>query len=66
MSKVIDEKHKDYLDLLVPVICENDRLVEGIFKISSGAAESILVDPDTGIMHGVNDIRKPAGKAIAY
>lgn len=37
MSKVIDEKHKDYLDLLVPVICENDRLVEGVFKISSGA-----------------------------
>ena len=31
-----------------------------------GAAESILVDLDTGIMHGVNDIRKPAGKAIAY
>ncbi len=31
-----------------------------------GAAESILVEPDTGIMHGVNDIRKSAGKAVAY
>jgi len=31
-----------------------------------GAAESILVDSDTGIMSGVNDIRKPAGKAMAY
>jgi len=31
-----------------------------------GAAESILVDPQTGIKSGVNDIRKPAGKAIAY
>ncbi|HEY9771892.1 MAG TPA: gamma-glutamyltransferase [Coleofasciculaceae cyanobacterium] len=30
-----------------------------------GAAESILVNPD-GTIVGVNDIRKPAGKAIAY
>ena len=30
-----------------------------------GAAESILVDPD-GTMTGVNDIRKPAGSAVAY
>ena len=31
-----------------------------------GAAESILVDLQTGVMHGVNNIRKPAGKAVAY
>ena len=31
-----------------------------------GAAESILVDPKTGTIHGVNDVRKPAGKAVAY
>ena len=31
-----------------------------------GAAESILVDPDTGVRLGVNDIRKPAGSAAAY
>ncbi|MEO1339959.1 MAG: gamma-glutamyltransferase [Cyanobacteria bacterium J06635_13] len=30
-----------------------------------GAAESILVDAD-GMMTGVNDRRKPAGKAVAY
>ena len=30
-----------------------------------GAAESILIDSD-GTMTGVNDIRKPAGKAVAY
>lgn len=30
-----------------------------------GAAESILVQPD-GTMEGVNDRRKPAGKAVAY
>ena len=30
-----------------------------------GAAESILVHPD-GTREGVNDIRKPAGKAVAY
>lgn len=30
-----------------------------------GAAESILVHPD-GKIEGVNDIRKPAGKAVAY
>ena len=30
-----------------------------------GAAESILVHPD-GTIEGVNDIRKPAGKAVAY
>ena len=33
---------------------------------SWGAAESILVDPKTKIRVGVNDIRKPAGKAVAY
>lgn len=31
-----------------------------------GAAESVLVDANTGIMSGVNDMRKPAGKAMAY
>ena len=31
-----------------------------------GAAESILVNPETGLLEGVNDIRKPAGKALAY
>ena len=30
-----------------------------------GAAESILIEPK-GTMHGVNDVRKPAGKAMAY
>lgn len=30
-----------------------------------GAAESILINPD-GIIEGVNDVRKPAGKAVAY
>lgn len=33
--------------------------------IQWGAAESILVNPD-GTIVGVNDVRKPAGKAIAY
>ncbi|GAB4238713.1 MAG: hypothetical protein Kow0049_25580 [Stanieria sp.] len=31
-----------------------------------GAAESILVDPQTGLITGVNDLRKPAGSALAY
>ncbi|WP_036480055.1 gamma-glutamyltransferase [Myxosarcina sp. GI1] len=31
-----------------------------------GAAESILVEPETGLKTGVNDVRKPAGKAVAY
>lgn len=31
-----------------------------------GAAESILVNPETGFREGVNDVRKPAGKALAY
>ena len=31
-----------------------------------GAAESILVNPETGLLEGVNDLRKPAGKALAY
>ncbi len=31
-----------------------------------GAAESILVNPKTGLLEGVNDVRKPAGKALAY
>ena len=34
--------------------------------VSWGAAESILVDPKSKIRLGVNDIRKPAGKAVAY
>lgn len=33
---------------------------------SWGAAETILVDPKTGVFFGVNDGRKPAGKAMAY
>ena len=36
------------------------------FSRTWGAAESILVNPETGIIEGVNDIRKPAGKAVAY
>lgn len=31
-----------------------------------GAAESIMVDPQTGLITGVNDLRKPAGSALAY
>ncbi len=31
-----------------------------------GAAESILLNPKTGLLEGVNDVRKPAGKALAY
>ena len=31
-----------------------------------GAAESILVNPQTDLKEGVNDIRKPAGQALAY
>jgi gamma-glutamyltranspeptidase / glutathione hydrolase len=31
-----------------------------------GAAESIWVNLETGVMEGVNDMRKPAGKAVAY
>ena len=31
-----------------------------------GAAESISIDPRTNIIQGVNDIRKPAGAAVAY
>ncbi len=31
-----------------------------------GAAESILVDPKTGLMSGANDSRKGAGLAVAY
>ena len=34
--------------------------------IDWGAAESISIDPETKIKLGVNDIRKPAGKAVAY
>lgn len=36
------------------------------FSRQWGAAESILVDSNTGIMSGVNDIRKPAGRAMAF
>ena len=31
-----------------------------------GAAESIMLNPETGLLEGVNDVRKPAGKALAY
>lgn len=31
-----------------------------------GAAESVLVNPKTGLLYGANDSRKPAGEAIAY
>lgn len=33
---------------------------------SWGAAESILVNPQTNLLDGVNDSRKPAGGALAY
>ena len=31
-----------------------------------GAAESISIDPQTQLLQGANDIRKPAGAAVAY
>jgi len=31
-----------------------------------GAAESIVTDPKTGLLYGMNDSRKPAGLAVAY
>ena len=31
-----------------------------------GAAESISIDPQTKLLQGANDIRKPAGLAVAY
>ena len=31
-----------------------------------GAAESILVDPTTGLFYGANDRRRPAGAALTY
>ena len=31
-----------------------------------GGAESIIVNPETNLLEGVNDIRKPAGAAVAY
>ncbi len=31
-----------------------------------GAAESISIEPQTGLLQGANDIRKPAGAAVAY
>ena len=31
-----------------------------------GGAESIMVNPNTNLLEGVNDIRKPAGAAVAY
>ncbi|MBD2731598.1 gamma-glutamyltransferase [Nostoc sp. FACHB-892] len=31
-----------------------------------GAAESIMVNPKTGLLYGVNDSRKPAGQAVGY
>lgn len=33
---------------------------------SWGAAESILVDPKTGLLYGASDRRRPAGAALAY
>ena len=41
------------------------------YKVNScnrqwGGAESIAIDPDTNLREGVNDIRKPAGAAVAY
>jgi gamma-glutamyltranspeptidase/glutathione hydrolase len=33
---------------------------------SWGAAESILIEPETGLLLGVNDRRRIAGKAIGY
>ena len=34
--------------------------------VAWGAAESILVDPQTGLMSGANDRRKGAGLTVAY
>lgn len=34
--------------------------------MSWGAAESILINPKTGLIYGANDSRKSAGKAVAY
>jgi gamma-glutamyltranspeptidase / glutathione hydrolase len=34
--------------------------------VSWGAAESILVDPETELLYGANDRRRPAGKAVGY
>ena len=34
--------------------------------ISSTGAESISIDPQTRLLQGANDIRKPAGAAVAY
>ncbi len=31
-----------------------------------GASESILVNPKTGLLHGANDSRRPAGASVAY
>lgn len=31
-----------------------------------GAAESLMVNPETGWLYGVNDSRRPAGKALGY
>lgn len=31
-----------------------------------GGAESIIVNPETNLLEGVNDVRKPAGAAVAY
>jgi len=33
---------------------------------SWGAAESIRIEPETGLLLGVNDRRRVAGKAIGY
>lgn len=31
-----------------------------------GVVGSILLDPQTGLLYGVNDSRKSAGQALAY
>ncbi|MHB1677586.1 MAG: gamma-glutamyltransferase [Sulfuriferula sp.] len=47
------------------------RLEQAGYKITDqpftwGAAESILIDPHTGILYGANDSRRPAGLAAGY
>jgi gamma-glutamyltranspeptidase / glutathione hydrolase len=52
----------------------NNQVLQDLFQMGYklaplsnwGAAESILVDQNTGIFSGANDSRKPAGKAVAY
>ena len=37
-----------------------------INRITYGAAESISINPQTGLIEAANDNRKSAGKALAY